>query len=214
MKTAIEHRRRLLVACVGAILVVSAGIAYAAIPDPNGVINGCYSSGQGQLRVIDMENGDQCKNNETAISWNQQGPQGIPGPIGPQGLQGIQGQQGETGATGSTGATGPQGPAGEPGDDGADGTPFDGTFTSPNGVYSLTVDNSGIELKSPAASVKLTGAGVSVLASGPVSLNGGPVLVNGGCAGVLRATDVAGVSGGPGTPILLNPVGSPTFRSC
>lgn len=214
---ALGHHRRLLALGAGAILVVSVGVAYAAIPASNGTINGCYSGGQGQLRVIDAESGETCKSNETAISWNQQGPQGIPGAIGPQGLQGIQGQQGETGATGATGATGPQGPAGNAGEDGADGTPFDGTFTSPNGLYSLTVDNSGIELKSPGTSVKLTVASVSVQAAGPLSLNGGPVAVNGGCASVLRITDVypvvvIGPDGGV-APVLVGS-SAPLFRSC
>ena len=220
MRRARALRGRLLLTGAGAVLAVSVGVAYAAIPGSSGVINGCYSGGQGQLRVIDTDSGEQCKKNETALSWNQQGAQGIPGPIGPQGLQGVPGQQGETGATGATGATGPQGPAGEPGEDGtdgADGTPFDGTFTSPNGLYSLTVDNSGIELKSPGTSVKLTVASVSVQAAGPLSLNGAPVGVNGTCASVVRTIDVnpvvvIGPDGGV-APVLIGP-GSPLFRSC
>ena len=236
MRRAFGHRRRVLLACAGAILVVSVGVAYAAIPhSATGVINGCYDKKLGVLRVIDAQAGKTCFSWELAISWNQKGetgaagpagvagsmgPAGPTGPAGPQGLAGLAGQpgaKGDKGDTGAQGIPGIQGIPGEPGEDGADGadgTPFDGTFTSPNGLYSLTVDNSGIELESPAASVKLTVAGVSVQASGPVSLTGGPVLVNGGCAGVLRATDVALVSGGPGSPILLNPVGAPNFRSC
>ena len=228
--------RRLLVLCAGAIVVVSVGVAYAAIPHSStGVISGCYGKTTGILRVIDAQAGKHCLSFETPISWNQKGLKGDNGDPGAPGLAGLAGASGPAGATGPGGAdgeagaagpAGPQGPSGpegpqglqgdpgENGADGADGTPFDGTFTSPNGLYSLTVDNSGIELESPVTSVKLTVAGVSVQASGPVSLTGGPVLVNGGCAGVLRATDVAIVSGGPGAPILLNPGGAPNFRSC
>ena len=145
-----HRRRRLLALCGGVILVVSVGVAYAAIPGSSGVINGCYSGGQGQLRVIDTEKGETCKNNETAISWNQKGvqgeagapgptgpagppgPPGPPGPQGPVGPEGPKGDQGEPGAKGDTGDPGPQGsqgpqgiqgPKGDKGDPGEDGAP-------------------------------------------------------------------------------------------
>jgi hypothetical protein len=82
-----------------------AGVAYASIPDSGGVFHGCVNKTTGVLRVIDtsksgtlghcITSGSQA---ETAIKWNQTGPQG------PQGV---------TGATGATGATGPQGPSGD-----------------------------------------------------------------------------------------------------
>jgi len=83
-------------------------IAFASIPGANGVIFGCYSNSNGTLRVIDNST-QQCKSNETALNFNQTGPQG------PQGPQGIQG------ATGATGAAGPQGPDGREGLQGATG---------------------------------------------------------------------------------------------
>lgn len=64
-------------------LVIAGGVAYAAIPGGTGVISGCFNNVHGGLRMIDTEAGDTCKNNETAISWNQQGP---PGPQGPPGV--------------------------------------------------------------------------------------------------------------------------------
>jgi len=57
-------------------LVIGGGITYAAIPGPGGVINACYKS-SGVLRVIDSDKS--CGARETAISWNQTGPQGPPG---------------------------------------------------------------------------------------------------------------------------------------
>ena len=163
MRTAFGHRRRLLLACVGTILVVSVGIAYAAIPDANGVINGCYSSGQGQLRVIDTAKGETCKNNETAISWNQKGPKGD------QGIQGPKGDTGETGATGATGPEGPQGPQGETGATGATGVQgaqgvpgpqgavgADGGtagLVSPNGKFRIEITNQGHLHQGPARDV-------------------------------------------------------------
>jgi hypothetical protein len=93
-------------------------IAFASIPDASGVIHTCYNkNGNATLRVIDSST-EQCKSNETALNFNQTGPQGPQGPIGPQGIQGPtgpQGLQGPQGETGATGATGPAGPAGASG---------------------------------------------------------------------------------------------------
>jgi hypothetical protein len=77
--------------------VLAGGVAYAAIPDSNGVINGCYQKKVGNLRVIDPSAGQTCRHSEVPIRWSQTGPQGPAGPQGP---------------TGDTGATGPAGPAG------------------------------------------------------------------------------------------------------
>ena len=104
----------------GALLVVGGGIAYATIPDSGGVIHGCYNKENGRLRVIDTspggsqssQNGDHgqsgnektsdlggCGSNETALNWNQTGPQG---------------PKGDTGATGPAGPQGPPGPGPQP----------------------------------------------------------------------------------------------------
>ena len=94
-------------------------IAFASIPGANGIIYGCYSNGSGILRVIDNST-TQCKSNETALNFNQtgpQGPQGVPGAPGPQGLKG------DPGPAGPAGPTGPIGPAGRDGRDGRDGEP-------------------------------------------------------------------------------------------
>jgi len=139
-----------MLACAGAVLVVSVGVAYAAIPDASGVINACFkksgngdddegSGPKGSLRVIDTAKGETCKKNELALSWSQQGPKGdqgatglrgetgqtgatgATGPTGPQGLKGETGERGETGATGATGAAGAQGLQGDPGAAGPQG---------------------------------------------------------------------------------------------
>jgi hypothetical protein len=69
---------RRITAAVVVLLAVGAGIAYATIPDAGGVIHGCYMK-DGTLRVIDSDAGQSCRNNETALNWNQTGPQGHPG---------------------------------------------------------------------------------------------------------------------------------------
>jgi hypothetical protein len=98
-------------AAVAAAVVVgvgaTGGTAWAAglIPGADGVINACYNSTNGNLRVV--KQGQKCRTHEKVLSWNQTGPQG---PAGPQGATGPQGPAGPAGATG---ATGPQGPAGK-----------------------------------------------------------------------------------------------------
>ena len=87
------------VAVGAAALTGMGGVAWAAIPDANGTIKGCYArtSGlllgiphsKGDVRVVDSAEG--CRSYETAISWNQKGPQGPQGPAGPAGPQGAAG---------------------------------------------------------------------------------------------------------------------------
>ena len=69
------------------------GVAYATIPDGNGVIHGCYTTmlNQGQLRVIDTDKGQACKPGEQALDWGQTGAQGPSGPSGPSGPAGTAG---------------------------------------------------------------------------------------------------------------------------
>jgi hypothetical protein len=75
-----------------AIVAIAGGATYAVAEiGGGGVINGCYKSQNGQLRVIDPAT-DSCHPSETAISWGQtgtQGPKGDPGPPGPPGPSGA-----------------------------------------------------------------------------------------------------------------------------
>jgi hypothetical protein len=82
------------------------GIAYASIPDSNGVIHACYNTGanpSGALRVIDTGLNATCSKNEKSLTWNQRGP------TGPAGSSGTNGTPGAKGSTGSRGPTGPNG---------------------------------------------------------------------------------------------------------
>jgi hypothetical protein len=87
---------------VAGLAIVVVAVVQAAIPDANGVIHACYRS-DGDLRLIDKTN---CTNDETALTWNLQGPQGPAGPDGTPGPQGAAGPQGQPGVIG------PAGPAG------------------------------------------------------------------------------------------------------
>ncbi len=103
-------------------MLAAGSAAVAAIPGDDGKINGCYNKVNGQMRVVDSP--ADCKNNETAISWNQRGPTGAAGPAGPKGdtgPAGPAGPPGETGPAGADGAPGPAGPAGPKGDTGDPG---------------------------------------------------------------------------------------------
>lgn len=68
-----------------AALLAAGGIAYATIPDSNGVIHACYKTTGGALRVIDSGAGGACNASETPVSWSQTGPQGQQGLEGPRG---------------------------------------------------------------------------------------------------------------------------------
>jgi len=113
--------KKLTAGIVAIVAAAAATTAFAAIPDAGGVIHGCYKKtapSQGSLRVVDTAKSEACGNNETPLTWNQQGPQGpqgVKGDTGPQGPQGLKGDKGETGTQGATGPQGPQGEAGPPG---------------------------------------------------------------------------------------------------
>jgi hypothetical protein len=77
---AVVRKRPVRVAIGAAILLgTAAGLAYATIPGPGGVIQGCYAKSNGGLRVIDSPAAS-CTSKETALAWNQQGPTGPRGP--------------------------------------------------------------------------------------------------------------------------------------
>lgn len=85
-----KRQNKLLAGTLAGMVIGGSAVAFAVIPDANGVIHGCYrTSGaqSGSLRVIDSP-AQTCNSNETAISWNQTGPQGPQGPTGPQGPAG------------------------------------------------------------------------------------------------------------------------------
>jgi Collagen triple helix repeat (20 copies) len=119
-----RFRRGALAVAAFALVAIAGAVTYAVADiGDGGVINGCYKTQNGQLRLIDPAT-DHCLPSETAISWNQTGTQGPPGPTGPQGPtgpMGPQGLKGDTGATGPPGATGAKGPTGATGPPGANG---------------------------------------------------------------------------------------------
>jgi hypothetical protein len=84
------------------VAALAGGVAYATIPDGEGVIHACYRSDSGAVRLIETPD-QKCFDGEAAIDWNQRGPIGPAGPVGP------------AGPAGPPGPAGPQGPAGPAG---------------------------------------------------------------------------------------------------
>jgi hypothetical protein len=70
--------------------------AIAAIPDSTtGKITACYAKVDGTVRVINAQNGQNCRKSERKLVWNQRGPKGATGARGPlddwfQGVGGCQ----------------------------------------------------------------------------------------------------------------------------
>lgn len=72
-------RRRAIICAsvvIGVVGGVAGGIAYASIPDSNGVIHGCYQKKKGDLRVIDSAS-QSCGSKESPLTWSQTGPPGF-----------------------------------------------------------------------------------------------------------------------------------------
>jgi hypothetical protein len=81
--------RKRIALIVAALLVfgVGAGIAYASIPGPDGVIHGCYkTSNPAQGALIAIDSTASCPSGYAALNWNQTGPQGSPGISGYQAI--------------------------------------------------------------------------------------------------------------------------------
>ena len=148
------HRAAIAIIAV-AVVAIAGGVTYAVADiGGGGVINGCYKSQNGQLRLIDPAT-DSCHPSETAISWSQTGPQGPkgdpgpPGPVGPQGpagLTGPAGPAGPAGPQGPQGATGPQGPAGPQGPPGPTSVRTTGFVTLTPGNTRTLLSASPVEL--------------------------------------------------------------------
>lgn len=185
------RRFPLVLAIATAILAAAGGVAYATIPDSNGVINACYDKQSGQLRVFDAQAGAPkgCGSNERALTWNQTGPQGLQGPQGapgPQGAQGVPGPKGDQGpqgipglqgAAGADGAAGPQGAKGDQGDTGPAGATGpagpQGPQGAPGGVSGREVKHaSGYVLPGNATTVWATCSAGKVPIGGGVATNG------------------------------------------
>ncbi len=78
------------------VAVMSAALAFAQ-PGEDGVIDACIRTSNGAVRIGDGP--QDCRRDETYLSWNQQGLRGEVGAIGPQGPPGVTGSAAATEAT-------------------------------------------------------------------------------------------------------------------
>jgi hypothetical protein len=105
------------IVAVAVLAIVLFGTSLVVAQDGE-IIHACVDQ-TGNLRIIEAD--ESCRPNEQALSWNQQGPQGVAGEQGPQGepalcppadveVIGVEGPQGDPGPAGPQGPVGPAGP--------------------------------------------------------------------------------------------------------
>jgi Collagen triple helix repeat (20 copies) len=152
----------------------AAGAAIASGPiDSSGVIHGCYTSkakADGSFTFVLELPGTTCPVGDTAISWNQQGPQGLIGPAGPAGATGPQGPKGDTGAQGLPGLQGAPGPVGTDGNTVLRGTGAPDNTVGHDGDF--YIDTAADMLYGPKASGAWPATGTSLV--GPKGDTGDP----------------------------------------
>jgi hypothetical protein len=183
MEIHLHVTRRHLVGFAAIAAAALGGVAYAAIPGPGGLLTACQLSSNGSLRLIDpsLPSGplSRCTSNETQVQWNQQGQPGASGQDGKDGAGPTVTQlaAGDThcsagGASIADAAGGVayvcNGATGQAGRPGRDGAPFSGTFTSPNGHFTLTVADGGVSIVGPDSAVSLPAAGGIVIHGGDI----------------------------------------------
>lgn len=163
-------RRKGVLVLVGAVaLLLVAGVAYATIPDGAGVYTACRLNGVGTIRLIDPSGPStsllsHCTTFETQITWNQKGQKGDAGSPGQNGVSPTVTQLSAGDSHCPAGGAAITDAAGTTayvcsGQNGADGQSFAGTFTSPNGQFSLSVANDGVEIVGPGTSIGIDGTG-------------------------------------------------------
>jgi hypothetical protein len=85
--------KKLAAVVVGLAAIAAGSVAFAAIPDGNGVIHACYgkpgSPRPGAIRVIDPSKSEACSSLENPLDWNQQGAPGEKGEKGDAGSTAV-----------------------------------------------------------------------------------------------------------------------------
>jgi hypothetical protein len=222
-------RRTLFAFVLGAALTAAVFVGRAAHAT-TGTIEACFKPSNGTLYLLGESSGrEECQPGDIPISWNSEGINGQDGvsvtseSLAPGDDAACpNGGSKFTAANGiSYACNGTNGQDGQDGQDGADGQDFDGTFTSPNGLFKLIVNDTTARLEGPSSRIQITPGTVQIQTSGLFSasgtvttIGGNQILLNGSGCGVLRNTDVNPfIPPTTGGPVLLNPNGSPTVRT-
>jgi hypothetical protein len=195
-----------VLAAVAVLFGAAAGISYATnvvTRTSTSVLQACANGTNGNLRLVaDSQTG--CRTNETGVSWNVVGPAGVAGKDGINGTDGTNGVSPTvqqlaaadpncpTGGVSITDAAGRVGYVcdGAKGDAGANGSSFGGTFVSPNGLYSLRVLDSGIEMRGPSANISLASASLDIRAGASLDIRSGVNLLLEGVFSTLKGNQV------------------------
>jgi hypothetical protein len=234
-------RRTLFAFVLGASLTAAVFVGRAAHAT-TGTIEACFKPSNGTLYLLGESSGrEECQPGDIPISWNSEGINGQDGvsvtseslapgddaacPNGGSKFTAANGISyacnGTNGQDGQDGQDGADGQDGQDGADGQDGQDFNGTFTSPNGLFKLIVNDTTARLEGPSSRIQITPGTVQIQTSGLFSasgtvttIGGNQILLNGSGCGVLRNTDVNPfIPPTTGGPVLLNPNGSPTVRT-
>lgn len=93
MLKAIGHpRRRVVLAGVVVAAIVSAGVAYSSGGSASSTLTACVNDTNGNMRLV--ASAGECRQHESAVTWNAEGTAGPTGPTGPQGPTGAAGVSG------------------------------------------------------------------------------------------------------------------------
>ena len=212
------RKTAIVVASVGTVLVVGGGLAYATIPNADGVIHACYAKNGGALRVSDTGT---CKSTELSLSWNTIGPAGLTWrgewaagtAYQPRDAVYHQGSSyialfANTGSTpptsnwmllsaaGEEGPAGPAGPSGAPGPIGPSGPAGP---TGPQGVPGPAGSVTGVHVVTQSGAASSADSKVEnvMCPAGELALGGGPSLV-----GLYNAvTSSHPITNGAGKPV-------------
>ena len=163
-------RRPALAFAAGAICVAVAlagRAAYASLGDE--VVNACFKPSNGTLYLIGGDSGrTACQPGDMPISWNARG------------LNGVDGVS-VTSVALAPGAD-PNCPLGGSKFTSASGVTyacnggFIGTSTSPNGAFSISLEDTGIDLEGPTGHVRINASGIAVQSATALELDAGTAL--------------------------------------
>jgi hypothetical protein len=219
-------RRTLFAFVLGAALTAAVFVGRAAHAT-TGTIEACFKPSNGTLYLLGETSGrEECMPGDIPISWNSSGVNGQDGvsvtseSLAPGDDAACpNGGSKFTAANGvSYACNGANGQDGEDGVDGQDGQDFAGTFTSPNGLFKLVVDDTNARMEGPAGRVRITPSGIDVDSNGILELRGGAVVrAQAGSALQLQSSGLFSASGSVttigGTPIFLNGPGCGLVRT-
>ena len=159
----------------GALLVAAAlggRAAYASLGDE--VVNACFKPSNGTLYLIGGDSGrSACQPGDVPISWNARGLNGADGEDGADGVS-------VTSVALAPGAD-PNCPLGGSKFTSASGVTyacnggFTGTSTSPDGRFSIRLEDTGVVLDGPSGHVRVTSSGIVIESSGTVTIKGSKI---------------------------------------